>query len=108
MSAMLKNLGFVVLTAADGQEGVELYRVNKSRIAAVLLDMTMPRMNGEETFRELRRIQPNVRAILCSGYSEQEAADRFSGQGIAGFLQKPFGLDSISTQLQDVLGGQGC
>lgn len=103
LSAMLKSLGFVVLTAADGQEGVELFRANRSRIAAVLLDMTMPRMNGEETFRELRRIQPNVRTILCSGYSEQEAADRFAGQGLAGFLQKPFGLDSISARLSEVL-----
>jgi CheY-like chemotaxis protein len=105
LSAMLRSLGFVVLTAADGQEGVELFRTNRSRIAVVLLDMTMPRMNGEETFRELRRLQPNVRTILCSGYSEKEAADRFSGQGIAGFLQKPFGLDSISARLSEVLGG---
>jgi CheY-like chemotaxis protein len=107
LSAMLKRLGFTVLTAADGQEGVDLFRANKTRVAAVLLDMTMPRMNGEETFRELRRIQPNVRAILCSGYSEQEAADRFAGQGVAGFLQKPFGMSGITARLREVLDGDG-
>jgi CheY-like chemotaxis protein len=107
LSAMLKTLGFTVLAAADGQEGVDLFRANKSRIAAVLVDMTMPRMNGAETLQELRRMQPNVRAILCSGYSEQEASGRFAGQGVAGFLQKPFGLASVSGRLRELLDGTG-
>jgi CheY-like chemotaxis protein len=69
----------------------------------VLLDMTMPRMDGEETFRELRRIRPNVRAILSSGYNEQTATSRFAGKGLAGFIQKPYTLEQLTSEIRRVL-----
>jgi DNA-binding NtrC family response regulator len=59
------------------------------KIALILLDMTMPLMSGEETFRELKTIRPDVRVLLCSGYNEVEAVPRFTGKGLAGFIQKP-------------------
>ncbi|GIW14964.1 MAG: hypothetical protein KatS3mg063_0817 [Tepidiforma sp.] len=86
---MLELSGFPVLLAADGAEAVALYR-ERPGIDLVLLDLTMPAMDGEETFRELRRLDPGVRVILTSGYSEQDAADRFAGTGLAGFIQKPY------------------
>jgi two-component system cell cycle sensor histidine kinase/response regulator CckA len=86
---MLELSGFTVLLAADGAEAVALYR-ERPGIDLVLLDLTMPAMDGEETFRELRRLDPGVRVILTSGYSEQDAADRFAGTGLAGFIQKPY------------------
>lgn len=98
---MLERLGFSVITAGDGREAVEIYRTRGKDLALVLLDLTMPRMNGEEAFRELRRIDPNVRVILSSGYSEQEISARFAGKGLAGFIQKPYQVDS----LRDVLKG---
>ncbi len=87
---MLEKLGFSVITARDGGEAVEIYRTLGHEIAVVLLDLTMPCMNGEEAFRELRRIDPGVRVILSSGYSEHEIAARFAGKGLAGFIQKPY------------------
>jgi len=89
-SRMLKSLGFEVLSASDGEEGLRIYRVHADVISCVLLDLTMPRMDGEETFRELRRINPEACVILMSGFNEQEAGARFVGKGLAGFLQKPF------------------
>ena len=88
----LLRFGFQVLTARDGREGIDIFRERAKDIAAVVLDMTMPHMNGEETFSELRRIQPSVRVLLTSGYNEQDATHRFAAKGLAGFIQKPFQL----------------
>jgi len=87
---VLQRGGFVVLTAKDGQEALEVFRNRADEILVVLLDLTMPRLNGEETLQELRRIRPDVKTILSSGYDEQEVANRFAGKGLAGFVQKPY------------------
>ncbi len=102
---MLEDAGFRVLTAADGLEGVALYRERADEVVAVLLDMTMPHLGGEETFRELRRIRPDVRVLLSSGYNEQDAVARFSGKGLAGFLQKPYRASALLAKLREVLEG---
>ncbi len=87
---VLERVGFRVMTASDGLEGVRVYRENVDEVDVVLLDMTMPHLNGEETFREMRRVKRDVRVILSSGYNEQEAVGRFAGRGLAGFIQKPY------------------
>ena len=74
-------------------------------IACVLLDLTMPKMNGEEAFRAMRQISPGVRVILSSGYSEETATGRLSGLGLAGFIQKPYQLDARIAMLRDAVGG---
>jgi CheY-like chemotaxis protein len=100
---MLARFGFAVLLAEDGEAGVELFRANASEIACVLLDMTMPRMNGEEAFRALRQIVPGVRVVLMSGYNEQDATSHFAGKGLAGFLAKPFTPMDLRARLQQAL-----
>jgi PAS domain S-box-containing protein len=87
---MLEIRGFDVLTAGDGEEGVEVFRDHADQILAVLLDVTMPRMGGEEAFREMRRIRPDVKVVLSSGYSEKDAKQYFDESGLAGYIQKPF------------------
>jgi CheY-like chemotaxis protein len=101
--AMLEELGFDVLTAGDGLEAVERFREDGDRISVVILDMTMPRMNGEEAFDEIRRIDPDARVVLSSGYSEQEATERFSGKGLSGFIQKPYRLELLREKLTAVI-----
>ena len=101
---MLELLGFSVLTASDGAEAVELFRERHDEIACVLLDLTMPRMDGEETFRELRRISDDVRVILSSGYGEQVSTERFGATGLAGFLQKPYEVARLKEKLREVGG----
>jgi len=100
---IFERAGYPVLVASDGVEGVECFRERHDEIAAVLLDVTMPRMGGQETFAELRRIREDVRVLLCSGYSEQEAMSRFAGLGLAGFVEKPFYPQSLLDKLRSVL-----
>ena len=102
-STMLECAGFKVLKAMDGREGVAVFSQHKERIALVLLDTTMPNMDGEEAFRELTRIEPKIKVILSSGYSEQEATSHFIGQGLAGFIQKPYSLNQLIDKLNEVL-----
>jgi DNA-binding NtrC family response regulator len=82
---------------------VETFRKNASGIAAVLLDMTMPEMSGEDAFHEIRRIAPQARVIVSSGYSEAVAVRKFSTQGIAAFLQKPYTPVMLARVVKQVL-----
>ena len=100
---MLERLGFRVLTAANGQVALELFKTHASEIRAVLLDLTMPIMDGTETFRELRRFKADIPVIMSSGYNEQEITQRFSGKGLAGFIQKPYNLTTLSEILRAAL-----
>jgi PAS domain S-box-containing protein len=102
-SRMLERCGFTVLRACDGQEALDLFHIHASEIVCVLLDLAMPRMDGEETLRELRRIQPGVRIVLASGYSDQEIAQRFRGAGLAGFIEKPYRMEALSAKLREAL-----
>ena len=104
---MLEMLGFTVLAAENGRVALDLYRSRQNDIVAVLLDLTMPRMDGEETFRELRRIKMDVRVIISSGYNEQEVSLKFIGKGLAGFIQKPYKLQDLAHTLQEVLATGG-
>ena len=102
-SVMLELIGFTVLQARDGCEGLEKFIAHAGEIRAVLLDLTMPNLDGEGTFRELRLLRPEVRVLLMSGFNEQEAINRFTGKGIAGFLQKPFKLESLREKMREIL-----
>ncbi len=86
----LTAAGYRVYIACDGVEAIERLHLHVRDVDAVLLDMTMPRLGGEEAFRELRKIKPGVQVLLSSGYNEQDATSRFAGRGLAGFLQKPY------------------
>jgi len=100
---MLQRLGFTVELAGDGYEAIELFKKIGDQISFVLLDMTMRRLSGEETFAELRRLREDVKVILCSGYNEQEAMSRFEGRGLAGFIQKPYKLPRLEAMLRRAL-----
>jgi PAS domain S-box-containing protein len=102
---MLTKAGFTVLTARDGREAVEVFRTRQSAIRCVVLDLTMPQMGGEAAFRELRRLQPNVRVLLSSGYNEQEVVQRFAGKRLTGFVQKPYQSAALLQALEAVLRG---
>jgi CheY-like chemotaxis protein len=86
----LERAGFRVITAEDGREGLRIFSKLAGEIVAVLLDMTMPHMSGDEVYRELGQLKPNVPVILSSGYNEQDATRLFAGAGVAGFIQKPY------------------
>jgi signal transduction histidine kinase/CheY-like chemotaxis protein len=100
----LEREGFSVLVAGDGEVGVQLFRQHSDQIVGVLLDLVMPRMNGDEALRQMRRIRPDVRVIVASGYAEKEAVDRLVDGGLTGFLQKPFRLDRLMEEVRQVVG----
>jgi len=102
---MLGPAGLTVLTAADGCEAIEVFREHAGEIDAVLLDLTMPHMGGEETFTELRRIRPGVRVVLSSGYTEEDAVGRFAGKGLVSFIQKPYSRAGLVAALRTALEG---
>lgn len=102
-TAILTRQGFTVVTAADGREGVEMFRAHAGELACVLLDMTMPKMDGNEAFGAIRRLSPDARVILSSGYSEQEALKVFTGKGLAGFIQKPYRAADLIDTIQRAL-----
>jgi CheY-like chemotaxis protein len=85
----LEAAGHSVLCAADGQEGVDVFRREADSIDCVLLDLSMPKLDGEEVFRELRKIRRDARVILCSGYAEEDIIERFHDAELAGVLKKP-------------------
>ncbi len=97
----LKRIGYRVLTAVNGSEGLRLYRETAGAVDAVLLDMTMPVMGGEETLRRMLEINPGVPVLATSGFDENEAKSRF-GAGIAGFIQKPFTAAQLGAKIAAV------
>jgi PAS domain S-box-containing protein len=101
--AMLSDFGFKTITANDGKEALAIFRQKHREISFVLMDLTMPHMDGEEAFREFRRIDPEVKVIICSGYNEQEVSQKFVGKGLAGFLKKPFQLSQLQKKIQIIL-----
>jgi PAS domain S-box-containing protein len=100
---MLKGLGFDVLPAADGEGAIAAFREHLDEIAAVVLDLTMPRRSGEDTLREIRRLRPEVPVLLVSGFNEHEAMSRFCGQAASDFLAKPFKIEELQEKMQAIL-----
>ena len=101
----VQRLGFEVISAADGEEALALFKKQVNEIACVLLDLTMPRKSGVSTLRELKIIRPDIPVILCSGYSEQDALRQFGGEGMAGFIQKPYRLEELKARLAGIVKG---
>ncbi|MAT96732.1 MAG: hybrid sensor histidine kinase/response regulator, partial [Anaerolineaceae bacterium] len=97
----LEEIG--ALTAANGDEGIALYQAHASEIDLVLLDLSMPGKSGRETFAALQELDPNVRIMLSSGYSEADATQGFASPPLVGFLQKPYRLDTFVQRLQKFL-----
>jgi CheY-like chemotaxis protein len=102
--AALRRAGFDVLEARDGQEALELLTAHRDTVRLVLLDVTMPRMGGEEAYRRIRQIAKDIPVILSSGYNEQDATGHFSGKGLSGFIQKPYRPSDLVAKIRQLLG----
>jgi signal transduction histidine kinase/CheY-like chemotaxis protein len=102
--ATLERGGFDIVLAENGAEGVQLFQTLATKISAVLLDLTMPGMGGEETLRRIQEIRPDAKVVLSSGYNEVEVIRKFAGKGLAGFLQKPYTSAALMDKIQTTLG----
>jgi CheY-like chemotaxis protein len=103
---VLEHAGYNVLSASDGKEGLGIYRRHHEKIAAVVLDMTMPGMGGLEVLKHMKKINQNVRVVLCSGFSKNEAVRTVSGEAVAAFLHKPFEPKDLLKILRETVGGR--
>jgi PAS domain S-box-containing protein len=103
-SAMLATLGYKVSTAADGREGVEYYRRFGNDVDLVIIDMIMPILGGRDCFRELKAMNPGVRAILSTGFSMDGTVQEIMDEGIIGFIQKPYRLEELSNVVSKAIG----
>ena len=99
---MLEHYRYKVILVENGREGIDLFQALSDKVSAVILDLTMPVMNGEEAFRRMKEIRPGIPVFLSSGYSEMEATRRFTGKGIAGFIQKPYSAAALAEKLGSV------
>ena len=99
----LQSIGFDVDAATGGQEAVEIFSTSSESFVAVILDLTMPGMDGDATLAELRKIDPQVTAVVVSGFDEREIADRFQDQPPAGVLKKPFRPRDLRQKMHSIL-----
>ena len=103
---LLEHLGYEVLVAENGERAVDLYRANRGRIDAVVLDMVMPGLSGGETFDRLRGIDPKIGVLLSSGYSIDSQASEILARGCDDFIQKPYDLPGLSRKLRTITSGR--
>jgi CheY-like chemotaxis protein len=99
----LEGCGYRVLTAENGLKAIETYGSHKDEIGLVILDMVMPRMGGGETFLKLKEMNPKVRALLSTGYSENGRAREILDTGVMGFLQKPYRVMALISKVRVAL-----
>ncbi len=101
--SLLENMGYNVLLANDGQEGIEIFELNQDIISAVILDIIMPRMGGKETLAELQKINPEVKVIMASGFSQVDKTDDFIHSGAKDFIHKPYRQKELYQTLRKIL-----
>lgn len=102
-SDILETYGYRVLLASDGLEAVEIYEKRDGDISLVILDMVMPKMGGRETFLRMKELNPEVRALLSTGYSQNGKAREIIDSGAMGFVQKPYRVNSLLSAVRNVL-----
>jgi CheY-like chemotaxis protein len=105
VSKLLQKRGFVVIIAEDGHVAVDLFRDHAQDIDVVLLDLTLPGMSGQEVFRELRSIRPDVKIIFSSGYDPQgiTPGSAFSEEVLSNFIRKPYRIEELVNRLHEAL-----
>ncbi len=99
ITLMLEKLGFTVLLAENGKEAVAHFRDNREKISAVLLDLVMPEMSGEDAFVEIRRIDPDAKILIMSGFTADMSVRRLQELGALGFIHKPFRFSDLAASL---------
>jgi CheY-like chemotaxis protein len=100
----LEQFGFSVLLAADGIQAIEIYQQRSSDISAVILDLTMPKMSGTETMRELRKLQPDLRILLSSAYDQADTVAKFTDEQYLDFIPKPYRPQQLLEKIEKLLG----
>lgn len=99
---MLEAAGFTVLCTNSPRKGVEMYREHFEEIKAVLVDLIMPEMDGRKVFQELKNINKDVKAILVSGYNNDDIKNHLYDEGFAGLIQKPYEVEYLLNKIRTI------
>jgi len=103
LKTFLERVGYKVLQAADGLQGVEVFTANAAAIDCCIVDMTMPKMDGLEVCEAIRRHSPDSAVLICSGFPDDRIDHFVAGPGRSAFVQKPFQFSTLITTLQEIL-----
>jgi CheY-like chemotaxis protein len=101
-------MGFSVLTAQNGREGLEIYRIHGKKIDLILLDLIMPEMGGIETYNMLRATDPNLFIIICSGYGGESVAGVICNDPFAEFVHKPYDPAQLRSVIKNMMERHAC
>lgn len=102
-SSILSECGYSVKVAENGEEAIQVFKKYKNEIKAVLLDMVMPRMSGQQTYIELSKIDKNVKVLLVSGFKQDDRVETILKMGVKGFMQKPYTLAALANKLSQLI-----
>jgi len=100
---LLEKMGYSVIASSSGEEAVELYKKNYSKINMVILDMIMPDIDGVETYKRLKEVNPGVKVLFSSGYVQTEKFNEVIGKGINGFIKKPFSMAELKQEINKII-----
>ena len=100
---MLTRIGFQVIQATDGEDGLRMFEQHRQEFAVVILDLTMPGLSGEMVYADMQKMDPSIPVVMSSGYTEQDVSLRLGARGSRGFLQKPYTLDQMRVQIHQLL-----
>ena len=103
MTMTLQDAGYIVIVAADGEEGVALFEAHASTIALVIADIMMPKMKGRQFQEHVRRLRADIKVLVVSGYQEMDLKRRDLLEARSAFLQKPFTLDDLVAKVRELL-----
>jgi CheY-like chemotaxis protein len=101
---LLRNKGYKVVTAEDGVKAVEYYKTSWQHIDLVILDMNMPVMNGRDAFIAMRAMNPDIKAILATGFSLDSSSQEELDEGAHSHIQKPYHVNDLVPQIEQALG----
>jgi two-component system, cell cycle sensor histidine kinase and response regulator CckA len=100
---MIENAGFTAFTAFDGMEAMQVVTEMKGDIDCILLDHSMPNLNGEQTFKMMKNMFPNIKVIMMSGYNLHDLATTYSEKGLAGYIQKPYTFEILIRTITETI-----
>ena len=97
---MIDSDGYQVIHARNGREALEIYQEHSQEIDLVILDMMMPELSGHEAFRQIKKINPSVKVLLSSGYSQDGQVQDMLNEGVLGFIQKPYAINELLNKIR--------
>jgi DNA-binding NtrC family response regulator len=100
---LLEHLGFIVIEASNGEEGLDAFHANHANIILVVTDVGMPVMDGYALIRELKKLKPELPIIISSGFGDADFASQIASEDVAGLISKPYTMSQLQVILKKVL-----